>query len=244
MLGGLVAALGYVGMAHGLFLAPLLVLIVGFGIIGFIDDYLVPKYSSKRGLGWLPKLVLQVLVVAVFCSLFAFSSWSLWSGFFILFFANAVNFADGLDALAASLLIVALMPFTIYFAMGGFNWAIVCAALVGALLPFLVANAPPALVFMGDLGALSLGGLYGYIFAQSPWQSVAWPWVTSVIFILELVFVPMQIASVKTLRRRIFPATPIHHGFEKMGWPESRVLWVFLSAQIALSAFSLSEVTS
>jgi phospho-N-acetylmuramoyl-pentapeptide-transferase len=137
------------------------------------------------------------------------------------------------------------VPFTVFFGQtAGQSLFALCLAAIGALIPFLALNAPPAKLFMGDVGALGLGAIVGVCFASSPWRTDVWPWIAYVILILELVLVPVQIASVKLTRKRIFPATPIHHGFEKIGWPESRVLWTFLLAQAIVSVAALSEVLS
>jgi phospho-N-acetylmuramoyl-pentapeptide-transferase len=217
--------------------APIFILLAGFAFIGFVDDFVMPRFTSKRGLGWIPKLALQVATVTLYALWHDFSTASLWASFFVLFFANAINFADGLDLLASTLVILAIVPFVLILI--GIEM-LVGMALVGALLPFAVLNSPPAKLFMGDVGALAIGAVFGHVFASSPWQTAAWPWIVSVILILELIMVPMQIAAVKTIKRRIFPATPIHHGFEKLGWPESKVLWTFIIAQAALSMAAIT----
>jgi phospho-N-acetylmuramoyl-pentapeptide-transferase len=216
-------------------IGPVCTLLIGFATIGFVDDYVMPRRSDKRGLGWIPKLTMQIAVGAVYSWQYSFTPESFWAAFWVLFFANAVNFSDGLDALAGSILIIALVPFCLVRPD-------LALPTIGAILPFLILNAPPAKVFMGDVGALPLGALFGHLFAGSPWQHSAWPWALAVLLILELVMVPMQIASVKLLRRRIFPATPIHHGFEKMGWQESKIVWTFVVSQAVLSAAALSTM--
>lgn len=218
-----------------------IIYIAGFAAIGLLDDLIVPRWTGKRGLGWIPKLVLQMMVVAVPALIQGIDGMTLAGAFWILCCVNAVNFADGLDGLAGSLLLVALVPFIVHFSMDSRpELAAMGAAVAGGVLPFLVINAPPAKLFMGDLGALALGGAYGYLFASSPWDSEPWPWLVSLIFVLELVLVPVQILAVKTIRRRIFPATPIHHAFEVRGWPESKVTWCFILAQVVLTAGALT----
>lgn len=219
---------------------PIAFVISGMAIIGFLDDYVLPVYGKKRGLGWIPKLVLQIIVAVVYLLHVGFGAPAMLAAFFILFFANAVNFTDGLDALAGSVVILALVPFVI--ATQSVIVTVLALSTIGALVPFLYLNSPPAKVFMGDVGALALGGLYGYVFSNSPWASSPWPWIASAILILELVLVPIQIAAVKTLKRRIFPATPIHHGFEKVGWPESKVLWTFVTTQFILTAGAITVI--
>lgn len=218
-----------------------LIYISGFAAIGLLDDLIIPRWTGKRGLGWIPKLVLQVIVVAVPALMHGVDAMSLAGAFWILCCVNAVNFADGLDGLAGSLLLIALVPFVVHFSSNSQPALVaVGAAVAGGVIPFLVINAPPAKLFMGDLGALALGGAYGFLFASSPWDSQPWPWLVSLIFVLELVLVPLQILAVKTIRRRIFPATPIHHAFEVRGWPESKVTWCFILAQAVLAAGGLT----
>jgi phospho-N-acetylmuramoyl-pentapeptide-transferase len=218
-----------------------------FAFIGFLDDYLVPKLTQKRGLGWLPKLALEIGAA----SLVLLESPDLLHGakvaFFLLFFANAVNFADGLDGLVGALLIISMAAFAVFGEIGAGRGTplvgVLSLAVIGGIVPFLLLNAPPAKVFLGDVGALPLGAAYGLVFANSPWATEPWPWVLSLVFIVELILVPIQILAVKTIKRRVFPATPIHHAFEKLGWPESRVVWTFALAQFVLSMAAISEVT-
>jgi phospho-N-acetylmuramoyl-pentapeptide-transferase len=111
-------------------------------------------------------------------------------------------------------------------------------------------NAPPAKIFMGDVGALPFGATFGVLFAhtlisQSENHSltyvVAVLVATSLIFILELALVPMQLFWVKVFKRRLIPASPVHHSFEKLGWPETRITAVFLLAQFILTMIGMSS---
>lgn len=216
-------------------------LLFAFAVVGLLDDFVVPRITGKRGIGWIPKLGLQLIAAApLFFTLPLDVAVSV--AFWALFFANAVNFSDGLDALAASLLLLTLPVLALLLAWSAES--AIALAVCGGLLPFLLLNAPPARVFMGDVGALSFGATYGYLFAQADWQRSLAPWVLSLVFIVELVLVPIQIVAVKTIGRRVFPATPIHHAFEVRGWPESRVVWTFLVAQAVLSALVLTGVVS
>lgn len=214
-------------------------LLLSFALVGFLDDFVIPRLTGKRGIGWLPKLALQLVAVCPLFFLFPFVE-AATTSFWVLFFANAVNFADGLDGLAASLLLLTLPALA--YVLGWSAEAVVALAICGGLLPFLVLNAPPARLFMGDLGALSFGAVYGYLFAHTEWQRSFAPWAVSLVLVLELVLVPIQVLAVKTIGRRVFPATPIHHAFEVRGWPESRVVWLFLVAQVALSALVFTGV--
>ncbi|HWP31230.1 MAG TPA: hypothetical protein VNK96_05860 [Fimbriimonadales bacterium] len=216
-------------------------LIFTFALIGFVDDYLVPRFTTKRGLGWTIKLAMQALAASCYVWMLGFRPEAWLAAFFVLTFANAVNFTDGLDALVTMTLWIALIPFLVYFYSDG-NRAllIVSLAILGSLLPFLYFNAPPAKIFMGDVGALALGAVYGHLFSTTPYKTQTWPWLTSGVFLLELVLVPIQIGAVKTLKRRIFPATPFHHSLEALGWPESRVLWAMILLQMILTSMAFT----
>lgn len=238
-----------------------IILLLGFALIGFIDDFVVPRlYTGKRGLGWKQKITLQI-VVAVWAALI-FRPGDLGLAaitvFIVLFCANAFNFLDGLDALAGSVLIamcagLMLLNLT-WLAPSSFLPLI----LIGATIPFLALNAPPAKLFMGDVGSLPIGALLGLVFSQmfglEAWKVYApYPgssdlgvtralaiFLVGFILVAELVPVPLQIFWVKVFKRKLFIYTPIHHAFEKKGWPESRVVWCFFLAQIVLGALAYS----
>jgi phospho-N-acetylmuramoyl-pentapeptide-transferase len=222
---------------------------LGFALIGFGDDYIVPRLmTGKRGLGWKQKfaaeIVLSVLAAPVFGMEFNLVNVGV-TAFLVLFYSNAYNFADGLDALAGSLGIVLCAGFMMLFAMGGDKSLMaLLAALMGGFIPFLFLNAPPARVFMGDVGALPIGAIFGAVASRlvlANWQTGALPvFILSFMMVAELVPVPMQVGYYKLTKKRLFPMTPIHHSFEKIGWPETRVVWTFFLAQVTLAAFSLA----
>lgn len=225
----------------------ILIGLFGFGLLGFVDDFLIPRFlTGKRGLGWTQKLLVQLIIVAFMVMSLRLHSiqLSLIVGFIVIFFANAVNFSDGLDGLCGGLLILA----TVVFMAGIVGYA--AMAMVGALVPFLFLNAPPAKIFMGDVGALPFGATYGVLFANtfisqselhSPTYVIAVLASVSLIFILELALVPMQLFWVKAFKRRLIPASPMHHSFEKLGWPETRITAVFLLVQFVLTMIAVSS---
>ncbi|MDQ2986344.1 MAG: hypothetical protein M3R13_06430 [Armatimonadota bacterium] len=225
----------------------ILIGLFGFGLLGFVDDFLIPRFlSGKRGLGWTQKLLAQLAVVSLMVGALGLGSiqLSLTVGFIILFFANAVNFSDGLDGLCGGLLILS----TVFYMTGIVGFA--AMAMVGALVPFMFLNAPPAKIFMGDVGALPFGATYGVMFAtalidQSEIHSLTYVicvLVTiSLIFILELALVPIQLFWVKVFKRRLIPASPVHHSFEKLGWPETRITAIFLLIQFILTMIAMSS---
>lgn len=277
ILAGLLGAIPFVKWNSSIF--PMVVLIVLFTIIGFVDDFVIPKLMpGKRGLGWKQKIAMQVIAAVVPLAMGGFSSpIELGVGtFVILFFANAYNFSDGLDGLAGTLLIGLLLGmFGIAFlgipssATPGvplrmsLETPIIFIAL-GAVIPFLFWNAPKAKVFMGDVGSLPIGAFLGGFWflcrndtkfinqfsvstmgAGSP--SSIWPFyaafgVWSLMMVAELVPVPLQIASVKLRKKKLFPYTPIHHAFEKAGWPETRVVFVFSLLQLIFSMLAISII--
>jgi phospho-N-acetylmuramoyl-pentapeptide-transferase len=238
-----------------------LLVTIGFGIIGWRDDYLKLVKKNSKGLAARHKYLFQSLIgLAAACYLyftatlpvetqlvFPFFKHMLWplGPFFILlaYFvivgtSNAVNLTDGLDGLAILPAVMVAAALGI-FAYATGNWqfanylaipyvsgageiAVFCAALVGAGLGFLWFNTYPAQVFMGDVGALSLGAALGIIAVIVRQELILF--LMGGIFVLETVSVILQVASFKLTGRRIFRMAPIHHHFELKGWPEPRVI--------------------
>ncbi len=240
-----VTALFYVGDYPKII--PVLFLTLGFGIIGFLDDYL--KVVLKRSDGLLPwqKFSLQVVLTAIFVFyIVKYTDISLtmripfWSGHFlnlgwlaipVLFFAvigtvNGVNFTDGLDGLASSVtLIVAVFFSVVSIGMKSGIEPITCAV-VGSLMGFLLFNVYPAKVFMGDTGSLALGGFVaGTAYVM---QMPLFILIVGLIYLVEVLSVIIQVTYFKaTHGKRIFKMAPIHHHFELCGWSETRVVAVF-----------------
>lgn len=224
--------------------------IVGFALIGFADDFVVPRLmAGKRGLGWKQKFGAQVVAASLAVPLLGWD----WSAanvglavVIVLFFSNAYNFSDGLDALAGSLGVILACGFGAIAILSGVGPLVaVCGALAGALLPFLLLNAPPAKVFMGDVGSLAIGAAFGLVACDLVFPrglehrmdvwTVPGVVLLSLVMAAELIPVPLQVASVKLTGRRLFPFTPIHHAFEKAGWRETRVTFAFAVVQFALA---------
>ena len=255
--------LGLSAFIPGLPGAEYLVLWAGFAAIGFVDDFVVPRVvKGKRGLGWKQKFGLEILVAVIALLLDGGMSPGLVAlgVFLILFASNAYNFADGMDGLAASvgiLLLGGLVGIAFFVPMKGGLEPSVASILIGALVPFLYLNAPPAKVFMGDVGSLPIGAAIGLIafrllFRESSVRLVQAPWpavlvamiILSLVLCAELIPVPLQIASVKIRKKRLFLMTPIHHGFEKRGWPETRIVWRFALAQLLCSVLAVTVVAA
>lgn len=226
---------------------PVLFLTLGFGIIGFLDDYL--KVVMKRSDGLYPKqkMALQIVVTAIFAfyvvkftdvslkMLIPFSGGKYldigWLAIVLMFFAvigtvNGVNFTDGLDGLASSVTVLVATFFTVVAIGTKSGIEPVTCAVVGALLGFLLFNVYPASVFMGDTGSLALGG-----FVASTAYMLQMPifiLIVGLIYLVEVLSVMIQVTYFKkTGGKRIFKMAPIHHHFELCGWSETRVVAVF-----------------
>lgn len=226
---------------------PVLFLTLGFGLIGFLDDYL--KVVLKRSDGLLPwqKFLLQVIMTGIFVFyLMNYTDVSLsmripfWSGHYlnmgwlavpVLFFAvigtvNGVNFTDGLDGLASSVTLIVAVFFTVMSIGLESGIEPVTCAVVGSLMGFLLFNVYPAQVFMGDTGSLALGGFVAgtaYLL-----QMPLFILMVGLIYLVEVLSVIMQVSYFKaTHGKRIFKMAPIHHHFELCGWSETRVVAVF-----------------
>lgn len=223
-------------------------LVIGFALMGFLDDYVVPKMMpGKRGLGWKQKITAQ-LVVATLCALplgFSFGAWQQLAlfVFIVLFFSNAYNFADGMDGLAASILVLFSIGLLCLFGKNSdAAGAVLACCLVGATGPFLALNAPKARVFMGDVGALPIGALLGAMVVRAAGYGMpetVGTGIFSILLIIELVMVPMQVASVKIRKKKLFLMTPVHHAFQKMGYEETRIVAGFALFQAGCVAAGL-----
>lgn len=226
---------------------PVLFVTIGFGLIGFLDDYL--KVVMKRSDGLFPKqkMALQIIVTAIFAyylvkvagislkMLVPFSGGRYldlgWLAIPVLFFAvigtvNGVNFTDGLDGLASSVTVLVATFFTVVAIGTKSGIEPVTGAVVGALLGFLLFNIYPASVFMGDTGSLALGGFVAS--AAYMLQMPLFIIIVGLIYLVEVLSVIIQVTYFKkTGGKRIFKMAPIHHHFELCGWSETRVVAVF-----------------
>lgn len=258
-----------------------LALVLGYALIGFVDDFVIPRLmKGKRGLGWTQKLLMQIGIAAG--SVYLLGPTSLGAlGFAvlcILFFSNAYNFTDGLDWLAATVLMALAGGIAaLAHLQGATTITHLMVLLVGATLPFMVFNRPPAKIFMGDVGSMPIGGLLGICVASLAWPATApsigmpaliklnqigggvvfaqlgtmsldprplaiWGalFVMSFVMFAELLPPPLQIASVKLRKKRLFPMTPIHHAYQKAGWKETRIVAMFFAVQLVCSLLGLA----
>lgn len=233
-----------------------------YAIIGFVDDYLIIVKHNNKGLSENAKLLMQVIVSIIFFYLFMRSGNEplLWIhtlnikinigwyyGLFILFVlvasSNAVNLTDGLDGLAGGLSVIALLTFGIITWNTGWlegyeDIAIFIFILIGSLLGFLLFNLNPAKVFMGDTGSLSLGAILGSLAIITRHELLLV--IIGIVFVLETLSCLIQRIYYKFTKKRVFPMTPIHHTFEKLGWKEIdivRLFWVIglLGAMVSIA---------
>lgn len=239
---------------------PVLFVTLGFGLIGFLDDYLKVVLRRSDGLMPMQKMALQIVVTAVFAfylvkvadvpltMLVPFTGgkvyWDLGPlAIPVLFIAvigtvNGVNFTDGLDGLASSVTVLVATFFTVV-AMGTKSGIepITCSV-VGALLGFLLFNVYPASVFMGDTGSLALGGFVAS--AAYMLQMPLFILIVGLIYLVEVLSVMIQVSYFKiTHGKRFFKMAPIHHHFELCGWSETKVVAVFAIITAVLCLIAL-----
>jgi phospho-N-acetylmuramoyl-pentapeptide-transferase len=238
---------------------PVLFLTLGFGIVGFTDDYIKVKKRRSDGLSVKQKMLFQIIISIVFGLLVVhFSGIDLdmkipfFAGHYLrlgilsfpalVFIAvatvNGTNFTDGVDGLASCVTVGTTLFFTIAALMAGSGVSAAGGAMIGALLGFLLYNAYPAKVFMGDTGSLALGGfITGMAYVL---QLPLFIPIVGFIYVIEIVSVIIQVTYFKaTHGKRIFRMTPIHHHFELGGWSEVRVVAVFTIVTVILSSIAL-----
>lgn len=223
----------------------LLLVLLGFGIIGLLDDGIKIVFKRNLGLTSLQKLIGQIVISVIAFLLLRLGSFDtslsipftsisidigVLYGLFLIFwlvgFSNAVNLTDGLDGLVAG---TASIAFSAFGVIALFNdqadVALFTFAVAGALLGFLVFNANPAKVFMGDTGSLALGGALGLVSVIVKEEFLLL--LIGLIFVIETLSVIIQVAYYKRTKKRIFKMAPLHHHFELSGWSEQKVVYVF-----------------
>ncbi|MBL8908956.1 MAG: phospho-N-acetylmuramoyl-pentapeptide-transferase [Rhizobiales bacterium] len=264
-----------------LYVWAVLFVTLGYGAIGFYDDFLKVTKSSTSGFSGKVRLLLEIGIAGIAIAIFMwigdkslstslavpfFKDILIPLGVFFLPFGifivvgagNAVNLTDGLDGLAIVPVMIAAASFglivylvgnavfadylQLHFVKGTGELAVLCGAIVGAALGFLWFNAPPAMIFMGDTGSLSLGGAIGAIAVAAKHEIVLA--VIGGLFVLETASVIVQVASFKLTGKRVFAMAPLHHHFEQKGWREPTIVirfWIiaFVLALIGLSTLKL-----
>ncbi len=248
---------------------------ISFGILGVVDDTVIPRISNCRGFHWITKIILQFIIAAISIYMTEIHTFPLpflhpyfeylLGILYILFFVNAVNFTDGLDGLA---LIVTSLYATfiinsswILFLNGNYyisilDISIVLTALIGGIIPLKILNSYPAKIFMGDTGSMTIGAILGL----ASWQMIIThlskihieqtnlldflfssnaliiysTFVASLLLFVELILVPIKLFFIKTLKWYLPIRTPLHHGLEAFGWPETKITHLFSMIQFLL----------
>jgi len=252
----------FFGVEFNEYLKITIFVFVSYGLLGFADDFLKILKKDNEGLNKRQKFFGQILIAVVFYYLFQSSGFEpvlkihtfnininmgWFYGVFILFMlvgtSNAVNLSDGLDGLCAGLSIIAFVTYGLIavrrstdisevLALGHFSFA-----LVGGLLGFLIYNYNPAKVFMGDVGALSLGGALATIAILTRHELTLI--IVGSVFVIETLSVIIQVISFKTTGRRVFLMSPIHHHFELLGWEEKQIVRLFWIVGLISSLLAL-----
>lgn len=262
-------ALVLLGDRHAAWMPALAVTVFGLAALGAVDD-LIKIRGRSQGLSPRAKLAGQLLVSLVGALLlhqvqadapggpalslpgtgvsFALGRWFVpLTVLLVVGFSNAVNLTDGLDGLAggcslATLFVLGLAAWVASLpgppGAGTGELAVVAAATLGALAGFLVFNRHPARVFMGDTGSLPLGGLIGFLAAalHQPWLVL----VAGGVFVVEAASVVIQVASYRLRGKRVFRCAPLHHHFQFLGWPETRVVAHFWAASVVLAGVAIA----
>ena len=257
----------------------LLLITIGFGAIGFADDYRKLTKSHAKGIPGRVRLAAEVLVASAATAWIMYlmpgdlttglalpfvKNFLLDLGWFFLPFAifvivgssNSVNLTDGLDGLAIVPVMIAAGCFgliaylagnavfsnylLLFSVPGAGELTVFCAALIGAGLGFLWFNAPPAMVFMGDTGSLSMGGALGGIAVITKHELVLA--IIGGLFVLETVSVIVQVASFKITGKRVFRMAPLHHHFEQKGWAEPTIVIRFWIIALVLALAGLATL--
>lgn len=266
-MGGIImlAALLITTLTSGMLNSDMYILLIstfGFGLIGFIDDYM--KIKNKRSLGLKPyqKLIGQI-ILAVLLAIYQSNTSMLGTKIIVPFLSNkyldlgiayvpfiafvvvgtvnSVNLTDGLDGLATGVTLIVLS----FFGLIALNWgfgsiSVFSAALAGACIGFLIYNAYPAKVFMGDTGSLALGGAVSAIAILLNLPLII-P-IAGGIYFAEAVSVIIQVTSYKLTGKRVFLMAPLHHHFEQKGWNETRVVIVFWSITVILCLIGVASL--
>ena len=282
---------------NGLYIWITILATLGFGAVGFADDYIKLVKRRSLGLTGRQKLAFQLIIaVGVWLVLFVATkyfqtkySWNVSIPFFkstadanpltsiswvgpyvylvliiivLLGATNAVNLTDGLDGLAISITFIAMTALTAFtYLSSDARWAgyldlthrpeaaelsVFCGAMAGASLGFLWYNAPPAEVFMGDVGSLAIGGAVGTIAVLT--KNEVMLVMVGGVFVLEALSVMVQVSVFKMTKRtsgvgrRVFKMTPLHHHFEMVGWKESKIVFRFVILAILFALLSLSTL--
>ena len=238
-----------------------LICIVGFGFVGFVDDFIIIKMKRSLGLKPWQKIVMQ-FAIALYVSYYQYSSspsatqliipftdYVINLGilyipimtFMIVGIVNAVNLTDGLDGLASGVTLIVSAFFVVFAtSISNTDVAVLAAATVGACIGFLGFNSYPARIFMGDTGSMALGGAV-VAFAVLTNSMILFILVGGIYF-AEAVSVMLQVGYYKLTKKRLFKMAPLHHHFEQCGWPETKVVFTFWIVSVVLAWIGIVAV--
>ncbi|RDW17926.1 phospho-N-acetylmuramoyl-pentapeptide-transferase [Oceanobacillus chungangensis] len=236
----------------------LLFVLAGYGLLGFLDDYIKVALKRNLGLTSLQKFIGQIIIALIFFFILRSQDfptyiqipgtdiqWELGWAYALLIIvmlvgaSNAVNLTDGLDGLLSGTAVIAFGAFGIiaWYLGAQAEIGIFTLAVVGALLGFLVFNAHPAKVFMGDTGSLALGGSIAAVAILTKTEILLV--VIGGVFVIETLSVIIQVISFKTTGKRVFKMSPLHHHYELVGWSEWRVVTTFWVIGIIFAALGI-----
>ncbi|KAA0564089.1 phospho-N-acetylmuramoyl-pentapeptide-transferase [Bacillus sp. CH30_1T] len=230
---------------------------VGFGLLGFLDDFIKVVMKRNLGLTSKQKLLGQIVISVIFYLIFKQNDfpttvsipltdlsfelgwfYCLFIIFWLVGFSNAVNLTDGLDGLVSGTSAIAFGALAVLaWNQSQYDVAIFGVAVVGAVLGFLVFNAHPAKVFMGDTGSLALGGAIATIAILTKLEIILI--LIGGVFVIETLSVILQVSSFKTTGKRIFKMSPLHHHYELVGWSEWRVVVTFWTVGLLFAVLGI-----
>ena len=249
------------------FIIASIVVLVVYGFVGFMDDYTKVKKQTSNAMTPKMKLLLQfstAFIAILYISYhtpealryqltfpylkdLSLNLWYFYIPFAMIVIAgssNAVNLTDGLDGLASGLLILSFGCFAAFAYHSNIPYAneaaILCISVVGSCLGFLWFNKKPAKIFMGDTGSLALGALIGIISVIL--KSEILLAIIGGVFVAETISVMIQVAYFKKTGKRFFKMAPIHHHFEQLGWPETKVVFTFWAIGFVLAVSGLLSI--
>ncbi len=251
---------GSMEMSYNLWI--LIFVFLAYAGLGFVDDYLKVYKKNNNGLSLVTKFLIQMIIALVFFYLYLRGGgdpvltisiinlsipleWAF--GIFILIMlvgtANAVNITDGLDGLAGGLSLISFLAYGIIawncgWLAGYEEIAIFCFILVGSLMGFLVFNAHPAKVFMGDLGSLSLGAALATIaiITKHEFSLI----LIGGVFVVETVTSLIQIIAIRKFKKKVFKKAPLHHHFEEINWEEADIIKLFYVVGLILAMIAIT----
>lgn len=229
-----------------------LVVFIGYGVIGFLDDYIKIKYKRNEGLKPYQKIVFQLLIaiivsiaaykrnikISLIFDEFDFGLFAIpFNVFVFLAFTNAVNLTDGLDGLASTVTLISMTAMGIIVGVFGDGMNNFCLAIAGGVAGFLIYNCFPAKIFMGDTGSLALGGAFAAVTVYSGQALCAV--MCGAMFVWTAMSVIIQVLHFKRTKRRVFKMAPFHHHLQESGLHENRIVAIYGAITLL---FSISAV--